>query len=116
MNMSNKESLANISGLLTSLEEVDHYIITDMEGKVHTVSSDKYNESTINSCIYLWVTGSRFGSQFNLGEPVNLIYNLKTRKMFIQKYDDYLIIFNLNDAAKFSSFKKKLYDRLSREI
>jgi hypothetical protein len=116
MNISNKEYLANIAGLLTSLEEVDHYVITDMEGRVHSVSSDKYNESTINSCIYLWVTGSQFGNKFNLGEPVNLIYNLKARKMFIQKYNDYLIIFNLIDAAKFSSFKKKLYDRLSREI
>jgi len=43
-------------------------------------SSENYDENTINSSIYLWVTGSQFGSQFNMGEPANLIYYLKPGK------------------------------------
>ncbi len=104
------DKLANIFSLLGSLEEVESYIITDMEGRIHAASSDNYNDNTINSCIYLWVIGSQFGSKFKMGEPVNLINCLKTRKRLIQKYKDFLIVLNLIDIAKFSAFKRKLYE------
>jgi hypothetical protein len=110
------DSLANLSNLLNSLKEIESYIITDMEGRIHMTSSENYDENTINSGIYLWVTGSQFGSQFNMGEPTNLIYYLKTRKMLIQKYNEYLIILNLIDIAKFPVFKRKLYDLFNRVI
>jgi hypothetical protein len=110
------DSLANLSNLLNSLKEIESYIITDMEGRIHMTSSENYDENTINSGIYLWVTGSQFGSQFNMGEPNNLIYYLKTRKMLIQKYNEYLIILNLIDIAKFPVFKRKLYDLFNRVI
>lgn len=110
------ENLSNISNMLNSLKEVESYIITDIEGRIHMASSENYNESTINSSIYLWVTGSRFGSEFNMGEPTNLIYFLKNRKMLIQKYHDYLIILNLIDIVKFPVFKRKLYDLFNRII
>ena len=70
----------------------------------------------MNSSIYLWVIGSQFGSEFNLGEPTNLIYYLKTRKMLIQKYQDYIIILNLIDIVKFPVFKRKLYELFNRMI
>ncbi|MCP5102740.1 MAG: hypothetical protein GY950_05155 [bacterium] len=108
------DNLANISNLLNSLKEVESYIITDMEGGIHMASSDNYNESTINSCIYLWVVGSQLGDEFNMGEPGNLVYYLKNRKMLIQKYHDYLIILNLIDIAKFPVFKRKLYELFNR--
>ena len=108
------ENLSNLSNMLNSLKEVESYIITDMEGRIHMASSENYNENTINSSIYLWVTGTQFGGEFNMGEPGNLIYYLKTRKMLIQKYHDYLIILNLIDIAKFPAFKRKLYELFNR--
>lgn len=116
MSLSKQVDLANVSRLLNSIEEVEQYIITDMEGKIHSASSSDYHENTVNSCIYLWVIGSQFGNKFNLGEPANLVYNQKARKMFIQKFNDYLIILSLIDMTKFTGFKKKFYERLSREI
>jgi hypothetical protein len=109
-------NLAGISNLLNSLKEVESYIITDMEGRIHMTSSESYNENTINSSIYLWVIGTQFGSEFNLGEPASLIYYLKTRKMLIQKYHDYIIILNLIDIVKFPVFKRKLYELFNRMI
>jgi len=108
------DNLSNISNLLNSLKEVESYIITDLEGGIHMASTENYNESTINSCIYLWVTGGQLGNQFNMGEPANLIYYLKNKKMLIQKYNDYLIILNLIDIAKFPVFKRKLYELFNR--
>jgi hypothetical protein len=116
MGYSRNDSLANLSNLLNSLKEIESYIITDMEGRIHMASTENYDENAINSSIYLWVTGSRFGSEFNMGEPANLIYYLKTRKMLIQKYNDYLIILNLIDIAKFPVFKRKLYDLFNKII
>jgi hypothetical protein len=110
------DNLAVLSNMLNSLKEIKSYIITDMEGRIHMASTENYDENTINSSIYLWVTGSRFGSEFKMGEPTNLIYYLKTRKMLIQKYNDYLIILNLIDIAKFPVFKRKLYDLFNRII
>ena len=109
-------NLAGISNLLNSLKEVESYVITDMEGRIHMASSENYNENTINSSIYLWVIGSQFGTEFNMGEPANLIYYLKTRKMLIQKYQDYIIILNLIDIVKFPVFKRKLYELFNRMI
>ncbi|MCU0285094.1 MAG: hypothetical protein MUF15_01725 [Acidobacteria bacterium] len=108
------DNLSNISNLLNSLKEVESYIITDMEGRIHMASSENYSENTINSGIYLWVIGSQFGSEINSGEPTNLIYYLNTKKMLIQKYNDYLIILNLIDIAKFPVFKRKLYELFNR--
>ncbi len=110
------ENLSGISNLLNSLKEVESYIITDMEGRIHMASTDNYNENSINSSIYLWVVGTQLGAEFNLGEPGNLVYYLKTKKMLIQKYNDYLIILNLIDIAKFPVFKRKLYDLFNRII
>lgn len=110
------DSLANISNMLNSLKEVESYIITDMEGRIHMASSENYSENTINSSIYLWVIGSQFGAEINTGEPTNLIYYMNTRKMLIQKYNDYLIILNLIDIAKFPVFKRKLYELFNRVI
>lgn len=108
------DNLSNLSNLLNSLKEVESYIITDVDGGIHMASSDNYNENTINSCIYLWVTGSQMGGEFSFGEPTTLVYYLKNKKMLIQKYNDYLIILNLIDIAKFPVFKRKLYDLLNR--
>lgn len=108
------EELSNLSGLLNSLEEVESYIITDKEGRIHNATSEDYNDNTINSCIYLWVTGTQLGGKFNMGEPINLIYNLKNRKVLIQKFSDYLIILYLADKTKFSVFKKKLYELFNK--
>ncbi len=116
MGNSKNENLSNISNLLNSLEEVESYIITDMEGRIHMASSDNYNENMINSSIYLWIVGTQFGSEFNMGEPANLIYYLKTRKRLIQKYDEYLIILNLMDITKFPVFKSKLYELINKEM
>jgi hypothetical protein len=116
MGDSRNDSLASLSNMLNSLKEIESYIITDMEGRIHMASTENYDENTINSSIYLWVTGSRFGSEINMGEPANLIYYLKTRKMLVQKYNDYLIILNLIDIAKFPVFKRKLYDLFNRII
>jgi len=116
MGDSRNENLASLSNMLNSLKEIESYIITDMEGRIHMASTENYDENTINSSIYLWVTGSRFGSEINMGEPANLIYYLKTRKMLVQKYNDYLIILNLIDIAKFPVFKRKLYDLFNRII
>lgn len=110
------ENLSNISNMLNSLKEVDSYIITDLEGRIHMTSTENYNENTINSCIYLWVTGTQVGGEFGMGQPNNLVYYLKKRKILIQKYNDYLIILNLIDIAKFSVFKRKLYDLFNRVI
>jgi hypothetical protein len=110
------DNLSNISNLLNSLKEVESYIITDLEGRIHMASTENYNENMINSSIYLWVLGTQFGDEFNMGEPANLIYYLKTRKMLIQKYNDYLIILNLIDITKFSVFKRKLYELFNRII
>jgi predicted regulator of Ras-like GTPase activity (Roadblock/LC7/MglB family) len=108
------DTLPELSGLLDSLEEVENYIITDKEGRIHNATTEDYNDNTINSCIYLWVTGTQLGSKFNMGEPINLIYNLKAKKVLIQKYNDYLIILNLTDKTKFSVFKKKLYELFNK--
>jgi hypothetical protein len=116
MEYSKNENLSNISNLLNSLEEVESYIITDMEGRIHMASSDNYNENMINSSIYLWVVGTQFGSEFNMGEPANLIHHLKTRKRLIQKYNEYLIILNLIDITKFPVFKSKLYELINKEM
>jgi len=116
MGDSRNDSLASLSNMLNSLKEIESYIITDMEGRIHMASTENYDENTINSSIYLWVTGTRFGSEINMGEPANLIYYLKTRKMLVQKYNDYLIILNLIDIAKFPVFKRKLYDLFNRII
>ena len=109
-----KEELSALADLLNPLKEVESYIITDLEGGIHMASTENYNESTINSCIYLWVTGGQLGEQFNMGEPANLIYYLKNKKMLIQKYNNYLIILNLIDIAKFPVFKRKLYELFNR--
>jgi predicted regulator of Ras-like GTPase activity (Roadblock/LC7/MglB family) len=109
-----KNNLSDISNLLNSLKEVKSYIITDMDGGIHMASSEKYNENTINSCIYLWVTGSQLGGEFNMGRPANLVYYMKNKKMLVQRYGDYLIILNLIDIAKFAAFKKKLYELFNR--
>jgi hypothetical protein len=111
---SKNENLSNISNLLNSLKEVESYIITDLEGRIHMTSSENYDENIINSSIYLWFVGSQFGSDFNMGKPSNLIYYLKTRKMLIQKHNDYLIILNLIDIVKYSVFKRKLYELFNR--
>ena len=108
------DNISNISNLLHSVEEIESYIITDIEGRIHKASSENYNENTINSCIYIWVVGGQLGNKFNMGEPVNLIYYLKTKKVLIQKYKDYLIILNLTKVTKFSAFKKKLYDLFNK--
>jgi hypothetical protein len=110
------DNLSNLANMLNSLKEVESYIITDMEGKIHMASTENYNENTINSTIYLWVIGSQFGSEIDAGEPTNLIYYLNTRKMLIQKYNDYIIILNLIDIAKFPVFKRKLYELFNRTI
>lgn len=107
-------NVPGISGMLDALEEVESYIITDKEGRIHAASSQNYNENTINSCIYLWVIGVELGSKFSMGAPINLIYYLKSKKVLIQKYQDYLIILNLTGAVKFSGFKKKLYDLFNK--
>jgi predicted regulator of Ras-like GTPase activity (Roadblock/LC7/MglB family) len=109
-----KDKLSELCDLLKSMEEVESYIITDKEGIIHDATADEYNDNTINSCIYLWVTGTQLGSKFNMGEPVNLIYNLKKKKVLIQKYDNYLIIIYLTDKTKYSVFKKKLYELFNR--
>lgn len=108
------DKLANIASLLNSLAEVQSYIITDKEGRIHNATTQDYNDNTINSCIYLWVTGCQLGGRFNMGEPINLIYNLKTKKVLIQKYDDYLVIINLTGDTKFAVFKKKLYELFNK--
>lgn len=108
------ENLSSISNLLNSLKEIESYIITDMEGRIHMASMENYDEVTINSTIYLWVVGSQLGGEFNLGEPANLIYYQKTKKMLIQKYNGYIIIMNLIDIAKFPVFKRKLYELFNR--
>lgn len=108
------DKLPELSGLLNSLEEVESYIITDKEGRIHNATTEDYNDNMINSCIYLWVTGTQLGSKFNMGEPINLIYNLKAKKVLIQKYNEYLIILNLTDKTKFSVFKKKLYELFNK--
>jgi len=113
---SRNDNLSMLSNLLNSLKEIESYIITDMEGRIHMTSSENYHENTINSSIYLWIIGSQFGSQFNLGEPGNFIYYQKTRKMLIQKYNDYLLILNLVDIVKFPDFRRKLYERFNRMI
>lgn len=116
MGNSINDNLTNISGLINALEEVESYIVTDLKGKIHLASTENYNENTVNASIYLWVVGSRLGGEFKMGEPSSLIYYLKTRKILIQKYKDYIIILNLNAAIKFPDFKKKLYELLNREI
>jgi len=116
MEYSKNENLSNISNLLNSLEEVESYIITDMDGRIHMASSDNYNENMINSSIYLWIIGTQLGSEFNMGEPANLIHHLKTRKRLIQKYNEYLIILNLMDITKFPVFKSKLYELINKEM
>ncbi|MCP5050805.1 MAG: hypothetical protein GY940_26815 [bacterium] len=113
---SKNDNLSTISNLLNSLKEVESYIITDMEGRIHMASTENYSESSINSSIYLYVVGSQLGAELNMGEPNNLIYYLKTRKTLIQKYNDYLIILHLIDIAKFPVFKRKLYDLFNRTI
>jgi hypothetical protein len=117
-NMANpkNDNLSSISNTLNSLKEVESYIITDLEGRIHMASTENYSESTINSSIYLWVVGSQLGNEFNLGVPANLIYHRKARKMLIQRFNDYLIILNLIDIAKFPVFKRKLYDLFNRII
>ena len=108
------ENLSGISNLLNTLKEVDSYIITDMEGRIHMASTENYDEADINSTIYLWVVGSQMGGEFNMGEPANFIYYQKTKKMLIQKYNGYIIIMNLIDIAKFPVFKRKLYELFNR--
>jgi predicted regulator of Ras-like GTPase activity (Roadblock/LC7/MglB family) len=110
------DNLSAISNMLNSLKEVESYIITDLEGRIHMASTDNYNESNINASIYLWVVGTQLGNELHTGEPGNLIYYLKTRKILIQKYNDYLIILNLIDIVKFPVFKRKLYTLFNRNI
>jgi hypothetical protein len=108
------DSLSNIADMLNSLSEVQSYIITDMDGRIHMATTENTNENMINSSIYLWVIGTQFGNEINMGEPGNLIYYLKTRKRLIQKYGDYLLILNLVDGATFQVFKRKLYELFHR--
>lgn len=114
--MANNDNLSSISNLLNSLKEIDSYIITDLEGRIHMASTENYNENTINASIYLWVVGTQLGGEFNLGDPNNFVYYQKTKKMLVQKYQDYLIILSLIDIAKFPVFKRKLYDMFNRII
>ena len=39
-----ENSLAGISNLLNSLKEVESYIITDIEGRIHMASLENYHE------------------------------------------------------------------------
>jgi len=116
MNKSGQGDIAHITNLLNTIDEVENYVVTDLEGRIHTSSSGDVSESTVNSCIYLWITGSSLGLEFKMGEPMNFVYNLKGRKKLIQRYGNYLFILDLMEKTKFQVFKKNLYQLLNREI
>jgi len=114
--ISESDHLSIIANLLHSLREVERFIIADAKGEILTASSNNYNEDILNASIYLWVIGARFGNEFKMGEPANLIYYLKARKRLIYKYNDYIIILDLTEIAKFSAFKKKLNELFNRLV
>ncbi len=114
--ISEGDHISIIANLLHSLKEVESYIIANAKGEILTASSKNYNEDVLNASIYLWVIGVRFGNEFKMGEPANLIYYLKTRKRLIYKYNDYIIILDLTEITKFSAFKKKLDELFNRLI
>ncbi len=114
--ISKSGNLSIITNLLNSLKELESYIIADAKGEILTASSKNYNDDVLNASIYLWVIGSRLGNEFKMGEPANLIYYLKTRKRLIYKYNDYIIILDLTEIAKFSAFKKKLNELFNRLV
>ncbi|MCP5102738.1 MAG: hypothetical protein GY950_05145 [bacterium] len=105
---SKNQHLPLVVDLVGSLKEVESYIVADAQGDVLAVSSADYNRDISNSSFYLWVIGNSMGKEFNLGGSANLTCYFKTRKRFIQRYMDYIIMLELSDMTKLSVFKNKL--------
>ena len=114
--VSQNDHLSTITALLNSLKELDSYIIADGEGEILEASSKDVNDLTLNSSIYLWVIGNKISDALKLGKPGNIIYYRKAKKRFIHKFKEYILIFDLTEIAKFSAFKKKLYELLDKLI
>ncbi|MFC2155788.1 hypothetical protein ACFLRB_04785, partial [Acidobacteriota bacterium] len=112
--VSQNNHLPTIMALLNSLKELDSYIIADSEGEILEASSKDVNELALNSSIYLWVIGNKISDAFKLGKPDNIIYYRSAKKRFIHKFKEYILIFDLTEIAKFSAFKKKLYELLDK--
>lgn len=102
------EEFLNVANILNSLQEVENYIISDMEGKVYISSSPDFDENLINVCIYLWIIGTQVGTEFKTGEPVNVIHYQKSKKILIVKYKNHILILQLTESTKFAVFKKRL--------
>lgn len=111
-----EDNISIMTDLLNSLKEVESYIIADSEGEILSASSENYNEVVLNSSIYLWVIGNKISEALKLGRPGNLIYYRNAKKRFIQKFKNYIFIFDLTGITKFAIFKKKLTELLDKLV
>jgi len=112
---SRDENLATLTNLLNALNEVDSFIIADREGEVLAASED-YNEDVLNSSIYLWIIGDKIQNLLHTGKPVDLVYYRNDKKRLIQRYGNHVIILDLSEITRFSSFKEKLKELLNQLV
>lgn len=102
------DAMFNITNLLSSLHEVQNYIVTDMDGIIHMASWENYTDAEINSCIFLLTIGEKMGDNLNIGAPINVTYYLKSKKTYIFKFEEFVIIIILKEVTKVATLKKKL--------
>lgn len=100
--------LPDITNLLNSVKELDDFIITDIEGTVHITSSDKINEGIVNKIIYVFVIGKKVGEIMKAGQPLSITHILKSKKLIILIYPDYIYILFVKATIKLGTFKEKL--------
>jgi hypothetical protein len=58
--------------------------------------------------------GEQMRIDFNAGELKNLTCFLKGKKLFIQKYKDFIFIIELVEMTKLTAFKDKLTDVIEK--
>jgi hypothetical protein len=102
------DELLNVTNLMNSLQDVESYIITDFQGKIYKSSQKNFDETLINTCLYLLTIGSNLGNSFNIGVPTFVFNNLKSRKTTIFKYEEFVIILNLKEVSKYFALKQRI--------
>jgi len=106
--LTNPGDLARITAALDSLKEVKRYIIANEHGDVLLASPKEDSEEVLNSSVYLWLIGNTSGNDLRMGAPGNLMCHFKTGKRLIRRYKDLIMIIDLTEIARLSTFKTKL--------
>jgi DNA-binding response OmpR family regulator len=108
------EDLEIITSLLNSLKEVEGFVIADEQGDALAASPKDYREEILNLGLYLWVIGHKTGKDLHLGEARSLVCSCKGKKRLIRAYRNLIIILQLKEMTKFSTFKEKLNTLLTQ--